>query len=121
MLDPRPLFIVPLRRELKDRRFYRIEIWRPARREHPDIGSRREWLDALTLLYDYADHIMHRDGAPYAMPDIDSVFPDLEMRWFSYFLQAESCGTRPKSYSRKYDRLEVIHLFCRVRAYDRLR
>ncbi len=117
MTKRREKYRTPPRRRLRNRQFYRRKLWKPARLEHEEsIQSRRGWLDALTLLYDHHELLLRHDGTPFEVPDVDDLFEDPDMRWMSNFLASSPCGTQPKHYSRKYERLEVIYLYCLLRA-----
>lgn len=105
---------VLLDRDLVNRRIYRELIWRPARRFNEDLRSRRSWLNALTLLYDFEHALFWPNGSRYEVPEVDSVFTDPENRWMSAFLAADDTGESPRSYSRKLDRLRLIALYCRL-------
>lgn len=108
----------PHRREMNDLRFYRDRIWKPACHEHEYIGSRRKWLDALTLLTDYKDRIRRPDGSEYYLGDIYDYFQDPDMRWMTDFLAASECEDRPRALSPIYPRLELIYLYCEIRKYE---
>lgn len=117
MLNRTPTFVVPSKWQLQDRRFYRTEVWSPARREHRYIGSRRKWHIALEQIYQCNGQIFFADGTLYPMPEIAEIFPDCDMRWMTDFLAAVPGGDAPKTYSPLIDRLELICLLCRIRAH----
>lgn len=99
---------------LVNRRFYRNRVWLPAIQVHQDIGSRSAWIDALSLIYDYDGSLYCSDGRPYRHDEITDIFEDQSNRWMGYFLEADSSGTAPKTYSRKFERLRLIELYCRL-------
>ncbi|MEM6889968.1 MAG: hypothetical protein AAF636_17790 [Pseudomonadota bacterium] len=108
----------PHRRQMNDLRFYVDRIWRPACQEHVYIGSRRKWLDALTLLEDYEGRIRKPNGREYYLGDIYDYFQDPDMRWMTDFLAASECEDRPRALSPIYPRLELIYLYCEIRRYE---
>ena len=122
--------IVPIQRELDDRLFYRFEIWIPARREHQYIGSRRKWLLALQLIYEKEHLIFYRNGSDYTAPDIEEVFepketkrrkeedPNNDMKWIDTFREGKPGTEEPLRFSRKYERLKLIYLYCKLRELE---
>lgn len=94
--------------------FYRERVWKPAVEADKDLPSRMAWLDALGLIYDYDGRLFFPDGRDYHPPEIDDVFADASNRWMSYFLKADESGEEPASQSRKFERLRMIELYCRL-------
>ena len=99
--------------------FYRERVWLPAREADKDLPSRMAWLDALYLIYDYEGRLYFSDKRPYNPPEIEEVFTDPSNRWMSYFLQADETGNRPALQSRKFERLRMIELYCRLMKSER--
>lgn len=97
--------------QLRQPLFYVERIWRPAVVERL---SRRNWVDALSLIYDYADAITWPEGTRFPVPDIDKVF-HYENRWMTNFLSADSTGVAPESFCRVNKRLRLIALFNDIR------
>ncbi len=68
--------------------------------------------------------IRRTSGEIFDVPEIDDVFPfknEAGRRWFTNFRQADSTGARPKRFSRKFYRLQLIDLYlqCTVAKYQR--
>lgn len=124
--------IVPRKIDVHREFFYVQEIWRPACKFHALIGSRRKWLDAMELLYEYEGVIFNRNRTPWQVPLICEVFEpsvtkrrkipaderENDMRWMGDFLKSAPCGKKPKSFARKTDRLVLIYLYCKLRRIE---
>lgn len=83
-----------------------------------DIGSRRMWLDEMSL--EFANHsgrsLCFRDGQMYQLPDLDQAFGDDEdMRWLSLYIACDSSNLMPRHFSNKIERLRLINLFLKLR------
>lgn len=104
-------FIVPSDQQLKSKRFYIRHVWRPALAQGL---SRRNWLDGLTLLYEFEGRFFWRSGDLYIVPEIDTVFTDPDNRWYSDFEKADKSGYAPRQYCRVWERLRLMCLYCRV-------
>tara|TARA_R110002110_G_scaffold170753_3_gene372912 strand:- start:880 stop:1263 length:384 start_codon:yes stop_codon:yes gene_type:complete len=79
---------------------------------------RREWLDELSDTFRDSDPrvaLQMRSGEPFELPEIDDVFPDMDMRWLSDYLRADPSGQKPKIRSPKLDRLRLLDLYYRVK------
>ncbi|MEM5585937.1 hypothetical protein WNZ15_26010 [Roseibium sp. AS2] len=98
-----------------DTEFYQENVWNIARLTHELMPSRAAWLTGMTIIYDYAHHLYFRDGSKYWPSDIGKIFPDPQNRWFSDFLKADETGEAPLSYTKYYERLRMIELYCRLR------
>lgn len=83
-----------------------------------DIGSRRMWLDEMSL--EFANHggrsLCFRDGQMYQLPDLDEAFGDDEdMRWLSLYIACDGSNLMPRHFSNKIERLRLINLFLKFR------
>lgn len=106
--------IVAADHELQNKVFYIERIWKPARVENQVMRSRAAWIPALTMLYDHDGKMFYPDGRPYRHDEIQDVFPDQGNRWMDYFLAAKDDGETPKSFCRKWERLRLIEVYCRL-------
>lgn len=119
-LHPRDKIVVLSNHQLVNKVCYRESVWLPAIEANEELAGRGAWLSAITLVYDYADHLYYRNGKRYKVVDIDEEFPDGQNRWMTNFLEADGTGNAPATYSRKYERLRLIELYCRLRNYPSL-
>jgi len=119
-LDPNHIIYVLSNHQIVDKSIYRNNVWKAAHLTNNDLSSRSSWLTGLTLVYDYAHHLYFRDGTRYKVPDIHKIFPDPQNRWMTDFLKADETGKAPASYSRYYERLRLIELYCRLRRVEAL-
>ncbi len=88
-----------------------------------DIGSRRDWLDEMSLTFlDCPEFgVEYRDGTAYELPDLDEAFGDDEdMRWLSLYNECDGTNIYPRRQSNKLERLRLINLFLKLR-YPKLR
>lgn len=108
-----PIYVSP-NWELVDRKFYVECVWRPARQLHERLGGRTAWLTALKMLQAYEDRLYFPEGQRYLLSSIDTTFGDA--RWIGMFLEADASGEAPRVYTRQYDRLRVIELYCRLKS-----
>lgn len=77
--------------------------------------SRRNWLVALADLFRDTDvTVIYPSGRHYDIPDVDDIFDDSDMRWFSYYLKDDGSGRKPKSRSRNIERLRLLDLYFRI-------
>ena len=116
---PANAFIVLTDRQIKTRSIYRRLVFEPARELDREFGGRRSWINQLGRVLLNADRCFWPDGAPYEPPFIDDVFEE-DNRWMSYFLSADETGA-PRRYCRKFERLRMIALLCRMMAEERSR
>lgn len=80
---------------------------------------RRGWLDEIAdCLRDCDASIIDQAGKPFPIPYVDDIFDDTDMRWFSYYLKSDPTGTRPRTISRKLERLQLIDLYFKIRHPD---
>lgn len=104
--------VVASNQQLQDPKYY-IQLWKTVR----EFGySRRLWREHIAdMLRDYKGSILYAQGIPYKIPLVDRVFgEDVDMRWMSDFLKADSCGVKPLVTSRKYERLRLLDLYVRL-------
>ena len=88
-----------------------------------DIGSRRAWLDEMSLTFlDCPEFgFAYRDGTVYQLPDLDAVFGDDEdMRWLSLYIECDGSNLYPRRISHRVERLRILNLFLKLR-YPKLR
>lgn len=107
------VIFVATKAELQTEHYYR-RLWLAAR----NISlPRRGWLDELAAcLYEYRGKIIYRSGEPFPIPDVDEVFgDDPDMRWLSYYLTADKSGFSPNRISRKFERVQIIDLYFRIK------
>lgn len=107
------IIFVATQDELKSKSYYR-RLWVATRNIKL---SRRLWLDEIAdTLRDFDGVIIHRSGLPYNVPCIDEAFGnDPEIRWMSYYMLADGSGQYPKIQTRKYQRLQLLDLYFRIR------
>jgi hypothetical protein len=108
-----PVYVAP-NEYLVDRDFYIERIWRPARQQHERLGGRTAWRTALKMLKSYEGRLYFPDGQRYTLAPIDRTFSDF--RCIGQFLEPDKTGDAPRTFSRQYDRLRVIELFCRLKS-----
>lgn len=113
-MGTKPQIVVAADYQLVNRKFYTQRVWKPALRQHTLIGSRSKWLNALELVYNYDGQLYHTSGQPYSHAELTEIFPDNRNRWMGYFLEADETGEAPKRFSREYERLRLIELYCRL-------
>ncbi len=106
------VIVVATQSELMNEHYYR-RLWLAAR--NLSI-PRRGWLDEIASCFcDFRGNIIYRSGEPYPIPLADDVFgDDPDMRWLSYYLNADESGTVPRTISRKIERLQLIDLYFRI-------
>jgi len=97
--------------QLKDPTYYEALCLAIRKQDIP----RREWLDAIADAFrDYDGEFRYLSGKVYEVPLVDDVFgDDPDMRWMGYFLEANN--GKPASMSRKFDRLRVLDVYCRLK------
>lgn len=113
-LQTKPRIIVAADHQLVNKEFYTEQVWKPGREAAKAFNGRSAWRFALTLVDDYAGQLYQSDGSRYFHDEIPDIFPDVTMRWIDYFLAADASGEKPKSYSRQFERLRIIELYCRL-------
>ena len=106
------VIVVATQSELMNEHYYR-RLWLAAR--NLSI-PRRGWLDEIASCFcDFRGKIIYRSGEPYPIPLADDVFgDDPDMRWLSYYLNADESGTTPRTISRKIERIQLIDLYFRI-------
>ena len=99
--------------EILNEHYYR-RLWIAAKNVEV---SRRDWLDEIAdCLRDTCDiEILYSSGKSYPIPYVDDVFDDGEMRWMGEFLRGRCCGNRPRTTSRKIERVKLIDLYFRIK------
>ncbi len=107
---------VATRSELVRKSYYR-RLWIAARNLKV---PRRAWLDEIAdTLRDFDGMILYRSGIRYNVPDIDEVFgDDPDVRWLGYYFLADASHKYPRHRSRKFQRLQLIDLYFRIRYPD---
>ncbi|WP_156882983.1 hypothetical protein [Rhodovulum sp. P5] len=100
--------------QLVQKPFYIERVWKPARAANKNLPSSVAWLNALELVYSYHGKLRHLDGSEYDVPEIDAIFVDGENRWMRNFLEADATGAAPRRFSRQFERLRLIELYCRL-------
>ncbi|XWN29345.1 MAG: hypothetical protein ROR55_17810 [Devosia sp.] len=104
--------ITPRKREFRDPDFYANEVVHPLRAKKI---PRRRMLDELMILYEHDGRFCTRAGKPFVIPDIASLFSDADpTKWFWTLQRLAPCGLKPKSYSYRTDRLQLVYLFIQV-------
>ena len=78
---------------------------------------RRGWLDELAgTIYDFRGKVFYPSGEPFVIPCIDELFgDDPDARWMSLYLEAGQSGDFPRRISRKFERIQIIDLYFRVK------
>lgn len=78
---------------------------------------RREWLDEIAdALRDYHGVFIDKRGHSFVFGDVDDIFgDDPELRWMSSYLQADTSGDNPKIRSQKYERLQLLDAYFKIR------
>lgn len=104
--------------ELFQEAYYR-RLWIATSARSSSI-PRRIWLDELADTFrDFDGQFFTVYGDEYELPDLDDVFGnDTDMRWFSEYLKVDDSGDHPKIKSRKYERLQLIDLYFKIRFPD---
>ncbi len=100
--------------ELTGEHYYR-RLWMAARNIQI---SRRGWLNELAdCLRDTHDvEIRYPSGQSYPIPYVDELMgDDPDNRWMSDFLRSDPSGARPRSRSRKLERVRLIDLYFRIK------
>ena len=81
--------------------------------------SRRAWLDEIADCFrDFEGTVYHQSGQIFEFPEVDSLFPDCEMRWLSYYLEPSSAADVPRRISRHTERLRILDLYFRIQHPD---
>ena len=95
---------------------YYLRLWLAARNTRL---SRRRWLDAIADCFrDFEGDVYEPSGSVYALPEVDDIFPDSEMRWMSYYLEANPSVDEPRRRSTHLERLQLIDLYFRIQHPD---
>lgn len=79
--------------------------------------ARRDWLDEIAdAIRDYYGVLVDKRGKPFNVGDIDAIFgDDADLRWMGFYLQPDRSGEHPKSRSRKYERLQLLDIYFKIR------
>lgn len=85
--------------------------------------SRREIINVIAdALYKFEGRIVHPNGAPYEVPDIDDAFGnDGTFRWVSDFIRFAEEPPRQVPQARIIERLRLIDLYFRIKHPERAR
>ncbi len=113
LCNRKDVVVVATTAELKNYHYY-CRLWMAAR----NISlPRRQWLDELAACFrDYRGNVMYPSGELFPIPFVDDVFgDDPDMRWLSYYLSTDGSGKKPRSLSRKLQRVQLIDLYFRIR------
>lgn len=78
---------------------------------------RRDWLDEIAdAIRDYDGVILNESGHDFEIGDIDEIFgDDPDLRWMGFYLQPDLSGENPKSHSRKFERLQLLDIYFKIR------
>lgn len=81
---------------------------------------RRNWLDEIAdTLRDFNGRILHRSGKAFYVPLVDDIFGnDPDMRWLGYYLKSAHNKNLPQSRSRKFERLQMLDLYFKIKHPD---
>jgi len=107
--------IVKTNRELENKTIYQ-QLHRQCR--HIDISRRKVPMAIHQAIFDFNGEVVWPDGTAFRKPVCIFTEFDLENRWYSWFLRADSSG-RPKSYSQQYRRLRLLDLWQQLLTHER--
>lgn len=102
---------------LADNRTYK-RIWNEARLQKPEIGSDKDFADAMMIIHDAWDggaQFSYPTGIGYEPPETHEILEGDLRRTICSFLQADDAEEKPRRRIRNRELLRLIDLFLQIR------